>query len=392
MIFWLLSLTSFTIWVYLIFFRGYFWLNRVSENACFLKKEISFWPPIVAIIPARNEEKTLPLSLPSLFEQDYQGSLSIIIVDDESEDRTFSVAQNISRNFKRHLTIVRGKTLPTTNWTGKVWALYQGVAECEKLQLPCQYYFFTDADIVYGKQSLANLVYTAQINKSLLTSFMVKLHCRSFAEKLLIPAFVFFFNMIFPFPWVNRKDSKTAAAAGGCLLVDRNALRKAGGLLSIQSALIDDCTLAKNLKRHGPIWLGFAKTAESIRQYTNLNDIRVMVSRTAFEQLNNSYILLLGTICGMVLTFLLPPILTFTAPYPSNLLGSFSFIAMTISFIPTLRDYKCSPIWSLTLPLIATSYIVFTIDSALQNFQGQGGYWKGRVQAIKTNDEGSKRP
>lgn len=392
MIFWPIALLSLAVWIYLFFFRGLFWLNRECENTNHPKMDLSTWPSVVAIIPSRNEEKTLPVSLPALLEQDYKGFLSIIVVDDESEDATFAVAQNISKNAKRFVSVLSGKTLLSSKWTGKVWALHQGVVEAEKLQIPCTYYLFTDADIVYGKASLTNLILEALNKETLLTSFMVKLHCQSSAEKFLIPAFVYFFNMIYPFSWVNRKDTKISAAAGGCLLVDKLTLERAGGLSTIQASLIDDCALAKNIKPYGPIWLGFANTIQSIREYSNWHEIRYMVSRTAFAQLNNSYLLLLGTILGMVITFLSPPFVMFFGTYPLNLLGCLTWLIMTITFIPTIRYYKCSLLLSMSLPLIAATYMVFTLDSALQNFLGKGGFWKGRVQAFKNNDDGSKRP
>lgn len=383
--FWHFSVISFLIWGYLLFFRGMFWLNRECEEECRSESETNFWPPIVAIVPSRNEAETLPQSLPTLLGQDYEGSFSVIVVDDESEDSSFVISEKILRNYTRSTRLLRGKSPPSLKWTGKVWALSQGVEESKKLNLPCKYYLFTDADIVYGKNSLKNLVLEAQKRGSVLTSLMVKLHCSSFAEKLLIPAFVYFFNMIFPFSWVNRGDKNIAAAAGGCLLVDKLTLERAGGLLSIQSALIDDCSLAKNIKCYGPIWLGFAKTIQSIRKYENWNDIRKMVSRTAFAQLNYSYLLLLITLFGMVLTFLVPPIVTFIGPHPANILSVCVWVVMSLSFTPTLRDYKISVLWSLMLPVVATSYMIFTLDSALQNFLGRGGLWKGRLQA-KVND------
>ncbi len=215
----------------------------------------------------------------------------------------------------------------------------------------------------------------------MLTSLMVKLRCESFAERAAIPAFIFFFQMLYPFSWVNRPHSAVAAAAGGCMLVRADALRKAGGIEVIRGALIDDCALAKALKAHGPIWLGLTERVHSIRPYPAFADIRRMVARSAYAQLRYSPLLLLATVAGMVLTYLLPPLLAIFGSGAARILALAAWLLMAIAFQPTLRFYRLSPLWGIALPAIALQYMLFTLDSAYQYMRGRGGSWKGRVQA-----------
>jgi hopene-associated glycosyltransferase HpnB len=210
---------------------------------------------------------------------------------------------------------------------------------------------------------------------------MAKLNCESFAERALVPAFIFFFKMLYPFAWVSQKESATAAAAGGCMLVDRAALERAGGIQTIRGALIDDCTLAYVLKAQGPIWLGLSERVLSLRPYPKVEDIRRMVARSAYAQLRYSPLFLLGTALGMGLVYLAPPFLILTASYPANALAAAAYLLMAVAFQPTLRFYNRSPLWGLALPFIAAIYLGFTLDSAYQHSAGRGGLWKGRVQA-----------
>jgi hopene-associated glycosyltransferase HpnB len=216
-----------------------------------------------------------------------------------------------------------------------------------------------------------------------LNSLMVKLRCESLAERALIPAFVFFFQMLYPFPWVNKPTGTTAAAAGGCMLVRSDALKAAGGIDAIRNALIDDCSLAKLIKAHGPIWLGLTGRVHSIRPYPHIEDIRRMVSRSAYAQLRYSPLLLAGTVVGMALTYLAPPLLALFAGGPARWLGLLAWGLMAVTFFPTLRLYGRSPLWGLALPAVALCYMLFTLDSALQFARGKGGLWKGRVQALE---------
>ena len=216
---------------------------------------------------------------------------------------------------------------------------------------------------------------------------MAKLRCESPAERGLIPAFVFFFQMLYPFRWVNRPDRETAAAAGGCMLVRLNALQNAGGLAAIRDRLIDDCALAKMLKPVGPIWLGLTERVQSLRPYPHASDVGRMVSRSAYEQLNRSPLLLAGTVSGMALTYLAPPVLALAAAGPAQAMGAAAWLLMAAAFQPMLRFYRVNPLWGFLLPAIACAYMVFTLHSAYQHACGRGGQWKGRVQANVSEDE-----
>ena len=221
----------------------------------------------------------------------------------------------------------------------------------------------------------------AQAGGLVLTSLMVKLRCESFAERFFIPAFIFFFQMLYPFAWANNPRRSTAAAAGGCMLVRREVLNNAGGMASIRTALIDDCALAKILKAHGPIWIGLTDRVHSIRAYPSIGDIRSMVSRTAYAQLRYSPLLLAGTVLGLAITYLAPVALTLFASGLAQFLGLFTWLLMAFTFRPTLRFYGLSRLWGLALPAIAAIYMAFTLDSAYQHARGRGGMWKGRAQA-----------
>jgi hopene-associated glycosyltransferase HpnB len=367
-------------WLYLVLLHGGFWLTREREED-FIGAEKGFeWPPVVAIVPARNEADVLPWSLASLAAQDYPGEFSIVLVDDQSEDGTADAARRVGERAGRKITIVSGTPLPA-GWTGKVWAMQQGIAAASAGEKPPRYFLLTDADIGYESGVLASLVQRASVEKRVLTSVMAKLNCRSFAEKALIPAFVFFFKMLYPFAWANRALARCAAAAGGCMLVERSALERAGGIGTIRNALIDDCTLAKVMKVQGPIWLGMSERVLSLRPYPKVEDIRRMVARSAYAQLRYSPLLLLGTVAGMSLLYLAPPLIILAGSYPAWVFSTAAYLLMALSFQPTLRFYHRSPLWGLGLPLIAAAYLVFTLDSAFQHSAGRGGLWKGRIQA-----------
>ncbi len=248
-------------------------------------------------------------------------------------------------------------------------------------QPPPQYLLLTDADIGYQPDVLKSLVARATAEQRVLTSVMAKLNCESFAEKALVPAFIFFFQMLYPFEWVNRRAAATAAAAGGCMLVERAALERAGGIGAIRGALIDDCALAKIMKAQGPVWLGLSQRVSSLRSYATIDEIRRMVARSAYAQLRYSPLLLIGTVLGMGLLYLAPPVVAVFASYPANALAAMTYLLMVTAYQPTLRLYNRSPLWGFALPLIAAGYLGFTLDSAYQHSRGRGGLWKGRVQA-----------
>jgi hopene-associated glycosyltransferase HpnB len=367
------------IWIYLTFLHGNFWLaDEREEDSAPISK--SGWPSVAVVIPARDEASMLPRSLASILAQDYPGKLSVIVVDDQSSDGTADAARAVSSKAGRDITIVEGKALPA-GWAGKVWAQAQGIAKANAARPAPDYLLLTDADIHYAPGALKRLVGRAKSGNYVLASLMAKLHCDSFAERALIPAFVFFFQMLYPFAWVNRSDRKVAAAAGGCMLVKREALKRAGGIEAIQDALIDDCALAKVMKRQGPISLQLSEAVNSIRPYPAFGDIARMVSRSAYAQLNYSPLLLMGTVAGMALTFLLAPLLTMFGGFPANWIAGLAWALMTLALLPILRFYGQSPFWALALPLIAACYVAFTVNSAYQHGQGRGGMWKGRSQA-----------
>jgi hopene-associated glycosyltransferase HpnB len=370
----IVALFALAVWVYLLAARGGFWLGRGRDDRA-EPAGPQAWPRVVAVIPARDEAATIGQTVQSLLAQDYPG-LAVVLVDDGSSDGTVAVAQEAAA--AGSLTVLKGEPLPA-GWTGKVWAQKQGVAAA--LARAPRYLLLTDADIVYAPGSLKRLVARAEYGRYALTSLMVKLRCESFAERAFVPAFVFFFQMLYPFAWVGRSDHATAAAAGGCMLARADILDESGGLDRIRDALIDDCALAQQLKCEGPLWLGLTESVYSIRAYDRLDAIRRMVVRSAYAQLGYSPLQLAGTVIGMALAFLAAPLLALFASGSAALIGAAAWLMMAVAFQPTLRLYRLNPLWGLALPLIALVYTVWTVESALQYMRGQGGRWKGRVQA-----------
>jgi len=368
-------------WIYLLAARGGFWFAGERDDEQRVPVDAgAVWPSVVAVVPARNEADLVAQSIGSLLGQHYPGAFSVVLVDDQSEDGTFAVARHIGSAAGRDVVVLRGAPRPP-GWTGKVWAMQQGIAHAAAMPDPPHYLLLTDADISYSPDALRHLVARARSGGLVLTSLMAKLNCASLAERALIPAFIFFFQMLYPFAWVGRTSKRTAAAAGGCMLVERRALERAGGMAAIRDALIDDCALAAVLKAEGPIWLGLTERVVSLRPYPRVDDIRRMVSRSAYAQLRYSPLMLAGTVAGLALTFLAAPLLAIFAGYPSWGFGVAAWGLMTIAFQPTLRFYRLSPLWGPVLPLIAAAYLAFTVDSAYQHWRGRGGMWKGRAQA-----------
>ncbi len=368
-------------WLYLLLARGGFWRAYICDEEG-VPPAPAEWPSVVAVAPARNEADVIAKSLSSLLSQDYPKPLHVILVDDQSDDGTAATAHAAADavGASDRLIVVTGEPLPQ-GWTGKLWAMKQGVARASALSEPPSYLLLTDADIAYEPGVIRRLAARAQARSLVLTSLMVKLRCESLAERALIPAFVFFFQMLYPFAWVNRRDSAMAAAAGGCMLVKRDALEAAGGIEAIRSSLIDDCALGRSMKKQGPIWLGLTGSAHSLRPYPGLEDIRRMVARSAYDQLNYSPVLLAGTVIGMLLTYLLPPLFAIFGTNLVQAVGALTWGLMAFAFLPIVRFYRLSPLWAAALPVIAALYMVFTLDSALQHWRGRGGLWKGRVQA-----------
>ncbi len=370
------------VWLVLLFGRGMFWLARERDDAGIAGPPLAALPSVVAVVPARDEESVIARSLASLLAQDYTGPFKIILVDDQSTDRTAELALDVARpaETRRPFEVVRADSRPE-GWVGKVWAMQEGVARACAEDAP-DYLLLTDADITHAADNLSCLVARAEHGRLVLVSLMAKLHCQGFAEKLLIPAFVFFFDMLFPFAWVNDPSRSVAAAAGGCMLVRRDALLAAGGIQAISAAIIDDCALARALKRQGPIWLGLTERATSIRPYGGFGGIARMVARSAYAQLGYSPVLLCGTVLGMLLVYVSPPLLATFATGAARLVGLLAWVAMAIAFLPMSRFYRLSPLWGVTLPLIGALYASFTVDSAVQHWRGRGGMWKGRAQAM----------
>ncbi len=334
------------------------------------------WPSMAVVIPARDEAAVIGASVSSLLRQEYPGPLMIVVVDDDSSDGTAAIARQAAAEFGRDVTIVSSKG-PPAGWTGKLWALEQGIAAAEAARP--DYLLLTDADIVHAPDSLTWLAAKSQSERRVLTSLMAKLRCESIAERSHVPAFIYFVQMLFPVPWVSRADTGTAAAAGGCMLIRAEALARIGGIGAIRNSLIDDCALAARLKKVGPIWLGLTERVRSIRPYPRLADVRQMIARSAYAQLRFSPLLLIATTLGMALTFLTAPLLAIFAEGWQRYLGLAVWLAMAVSFIPTLRFYRLSPLWGLALPLLALLYMAYTLESAYRHLCRRGGLWKGRV-------------
>jgi hopene-associated glycosyltransferase HpnB len=373
----LIAVAALAVWIYLIAARGGFWCAAECDAE---SPAPPAWPAVTAVIPARDEAQGVGEAIGSLLRQDYPGAFSLVLIDDQSTDGTAEAARRAAAaaGGTDRLTVLSGMPLPA-GWTGKLWAMQQGIEEAQA-NGPT-YLLLTDADIVYAPDALARLVSQALVEGLMLNSLMAKLRCESFAEYAFVPAFIFFFQMLYPFAWVKRHDCATAAAAGGCMLVRRDALRAAGGIETIRGSLIDDCALARSLKKQGPIRLNLTGRVRSIRAYPTVHDIRLMVARSAYAQLRYSPFLLAGTVAGMALTYVAPVLLMLFGHGFAQMLGLLTWAIMTIAFQPTLRLYRVSPLWGPFLPAIALAYTTFTLDSAYQHARGYGGLWKGRVQA-----------
>lgn len=378
---------SLAVWCYLMVGRGGFWLSRerLSELAPDGMPGPSVWPSVVAIVPARDEAESVAASIGSLLLQDYGGAFRVVLVDDGSQDGTAEAARRQAEALGRadRLDIVRGSDLPA-GWTGKLWAMKQGL-DCAERQVPIpELVLFSDADISYTPHLLANLVTGTERNGLVLASIMAKLNCQSAAERWLVPAFIFFFQKLYPFDWVSDPRRRTAAAAGGCMLIRREALVAAGGLSAIQTALIDDCAMGALLKARGPVWLGLSQRVQSLRPYPRYRDIRRMIVRSAYAELRYRPDILAGTALGMVVTYFVPPIAALTFNGLAGLFGLVSLGLMVAAYAPTLRSYNL-PWWrGFGLPVVALVYMAFTLESAWAHARGRGGLWKGRYQAAPT--------
>lgn len=383
----LLAVSALAVWVILAVGRGGFWLGR--ENDANLHENLAnvaadrCWPSVCAIIPARNEAEFIGTTTASLLSQGYPGRLSVMVVDDNSDDGTAAIAAAAAAGGApgSSLTVLSAPPLPP-GWTGKLWALAQGIDTASAVAgPPPDYWLLTDADVLWPPDAVAALVLSAEDEGLTLSSLMVALRCESPAERAFIPAFVFFFQMIYPFAWVNDPHRRIAAAAGGCLLVRRTALLAADGIASIKGAIIDDCALGARLKRIGPIRLALSATVRSLRPCPSFMEIRRMVVRTAFAQLHFSVFGLLLVVAAMLLVFVAPVLLSVAAGGLTRLIALTSWMLMVILYAPMARRYGVSPLRGIALPLIAATYLLLTIESAYQYRRGSGGVWKGRAQA-----------
>jgi hopene-associated glycosyltransferase HpnB len=366
-------------WVYLIVFRGAFWRSDQFLPAA-AAGSAHPWPDVAAVIPAHNEADNIAEAVAAHLAQDYAGGYRIYLVNDQSSDATQALAVAAAAGDPA-LQIIEGSPLPE-NWTGKLWAVNQGLEAIEDQYRQAKYVLFTDADIRHSANTVTDLVAKAEAENLVLVSQMVMLRCQSVWEQLLIPAFVFYFQMLYPFRWVNDPRRKIAAGAGGCMLVRRDILDKAGGIEEIGNRIIDDCAVAQLLKPHGPVWLGLARESLSLRAYDRLSDIWSMVTRTAFVQLSHSVPALIGTIAAMIIIYLAPPAsvlagAVFGAPALLGL-GAASWVLMAASYLPALALYR-QPAWaSVFMPVAALLYTLMTIDSARKYLTGKPPVWRNR--------------
>jgi hopene-associated glycosyltransferase HpnB len=358
---------------------------------------------VVALVPARDEAATIAETVRGVLGQAYPGPLHLVVCDDQSSDGTGRLARAAAEALGAGARLsIREGTVPPPGWTGKLWALAQAHAEAETAPVPAPtYLWLTDADIAHPPDTLRRLVTKAEDDDRDLVSLMVRLAAEGVWGRLLIPPFVLFFRLLYPFRWVNRPGRRTAAAAGGCVLVRRQALEAAGGFQRIAGAVIDDCALAAAIKRDGRpgpgrIWLGQADGSRSLRPYRGLGEVWAMVARSAYTQLRHAPHLLAGTVAGLALVFLAPPLLVLTGPWHGDLaalaLGALAWAAMGVAAAPMLRHYGQTPARGALLPLAALLYLAMTVDSAWRYYRGQGGRWKGRVQARRPRGTGGEHP
>lgn len=377
----ILAVVSLLVWIVLTFLRGAFWQLLAFDDDISKQDSLDRWPRVVTIVPARNEAATIARTVASLVKQDYPGELRVVVVDDHSEDGTGALAREAAERAgaPERVLILQGAALES-GWTGKLLAMQQGVVSAVARE--ADYFWFTDADIEHAPDTLGRVVQRAEKGALDLASLMALSQVNSFAERLLIPPFLYFFLKLYPPAWTARRKRNTAGAAGGCILVKRTALERIGGLAAIRGEVIDDCKLAQAVKRTGGgIWMGLTRKSISLRTYTSFTEIQDLIARTAFTQLGYSWLALAGTLLAMLVTYLLPVIFTFSARPVLWRLGLAAWALMAITYLPTVRFYRLSPLWAAALPAAAGFYTYATWLSAVRYWLGRGGQWKGRAQA-----------
>lgn len=379
----LIALAALAAWLYLLIFNSGFW--RLTEHDSTFAPEGATAPEgthVIAIVPARDEAEVISRNVASLLAQDFPGRLDLVLVDDESADGTGDIARAMAAELGAadRLSVLRSHG-PNDGWTGKIAAMHRGFSHVRTLPTQPDFILFCDADIAFAPHILSRLVAGATARGTVLSSLMVKLRCESPAEKWFIPAFIFFFQKLYPFRAVNDPESGIAGAAGGVMLVRPDALAEAGGLPAIRDALIDDCAMGALLKARGPIWLGLTDEVHSLRPYPGLKDIERMVTRSAYAQLGYAFPKLVVAILGMVVVYLAPPSLALSADGLARDIGIVTWAIMAQTYMPSLRFYGLRPERALALPAVAACYTWFTAVSAWRHMRGRGGEWKGRYQA-----------
>jgi hopene-associated glycosyltransferase HpnB len=391
-----LGIIALGIWLHLFFGRGWFWRLREADADRDESGKLSEWPGVAAVVPARNEAETIGPVATGLVQQDYPGPFSIIVVNDHSADGTANIARQVAaeNGAGERLRVVNARALPE-GWTGKLWALAEGVShgelgqggmagkgELRKASEVPEFYWFTDADVTHAPDTLRRLVLRAARDKLDLASLMVLLQAKTLPERALMPAFLYFFLTLYPPNWIRDEELLTAGAAGGCILLRGEALARIGGFAAIRGEVIDDCALAKAVKLSGGrVWMALTRKSASLRAYGSFREIRDLIARTAFTQLRYSALALAGTLLGMSLTYVAPVILLFAHDSIARTLGFAAWMLMVLSFLPTVRFYRLSALWALLLPLTAVFYTYATWLSAVRYWMGKGGLWKGRAQA-----------
>ncbi|MFF9045837.1 glycosyltransferase [Streptomyces parvulus] len=374
------SALSLAAWLWLLLARGFFWRTDVTLPA---RREPAAWPSVCVVVPARDEAAVLPASLPSLLAQDYPGRAEVFLVDDGSTDGTGELAGELARRHGGLTLSVTSPGEPPAGWTGKLWAVRHGIA-LARAREP-EYLLLTDADIAHAPDSLRELVAAAGDGGFEVVSQMARLRVVSGWERLVVPAFVYFFAQLYPFRWIARRG-RTAAAAGGCVLLRAETAERARIPEAIRHAVIDDVALARAVKgAGGRVWLGLAERVDSVRPYPRLGDLWRMVSRSAYAQLRHNPLVLAGTVAGLALVYLVPPLAVVVGAARGEtaaaLLGGAAWLVLAGTYAPMLRYYR-QPLWlAPLLPFTAFLYLLMTVDSAVQHYRGRGAAWKGRTYA-----------